>query len=42
MTDFVEPDILLKIKTLICKTQNANLKDKLILQSSQRFNEADT
>ena len=29
--DFIEPDILLKTKTLICKTQNANLKGNLIL-----------
>ena len=27
--DFIEPDILLKTKTLIWKTQNANLKDNL-------------
>ena len=28
--DFIEPDVLLKTKTLICKTQNANLKTNLI------------
>ena len=26
MPDFIEPENLLKTKTLICKTQNANLK----------------
>ena len=33
MPDFIEPDILLKTKTLICKTQNANLKHNLFLKN---------
>ena len=31
MPDFIEQETLLKTKTLICKTQNANLKGNLIL-----------
>ena len=30
--DFIEPKLLLKTKTLICKTQNANLKTQLIFE----------
>ena len=37
MPDFIEPDILLKTKTLICKTQNANLKTNLILETALRL-----
>ena len=33
MLDFIEPETLLKTETLICKTQNANLKTNLILKS---------
>jgi len=32
MPDFIEAENLLKTKTLICKTQNANLKAQLILE----------
>ena len=41
MPDFVEPENLPKAKTLICKTQNANLKRNIFLKKRpQRFNEA--
>jgi len=30
--DLIEAETLLKIKTLICKTQNANLKSQLIFE----------
>ena len=36
MPDFIEPDILLKTKTLICKTQNANLKHNLFLKNQPK------
>ncbi len=34
--DFCEPETLLKTKTLICKTQNANLKTNLIWKSQPK------
>ena len=36
MPNFIEPETLLKTKTLICKTQNANLKTNLILKSQPK------
>ena len=33
MPNFIEPENLLKTKTLTCKTQNANLKNNLILKN---------
>ena len=33
MPDFIEAETLLKTKTLICKTQNANLKTNSILKN---------
>ena len=33
MPDFIEAETLLKTKTLICKTQNANLKHNLFLKN---------
>ena len=37
MLDFIEPENLLKTETLICKTQNAKLKDNLILQRTRKI-----
>jgi hypothetical protein len=34
MPNSIEPEIFLKTQTLICKTQNANLKDNLILETA--------
>jgi len=34
--NFIEPENLLKTKTLICKTQNANLKDEIILKNTRK------
>ncbi len=36
MPNFIEPETLLKTRTLICKTQNANFTDKLILKNTQK------
>ena len=36
MPDFIETEPLLKTKTLICKTQNANLKHNLILKNQPK------
>ena len=36
MPDLIEPETLLKTKTLICKTQNANLTDKIILKNQPK------
>jgi hypothetical protein len=33
MPDFIEAETLLKTKTLICKTQNANLRTNLFLKN---------
>ena len=33
MPDFIEAEILLKTKTLICKTQNTNLRTNLFLKN---------
>jgi hypothetical protein len=35
--DFIEAETLLKTQTLICKTQNANLKTNLILETALRL-----
>jgi hypothetical protein len=32
MPDFIEAETLPKTKTLICKTQNANLKTQLVFE----------
>ena len=34
--DFIEAETLLKTKTLICKIQNANLTDKIILKNQPK------
>jgi len=34
--DFIEAETLPKTKTLICKTQNANLTDKIILKNQPK------
>ena len=34
--DLIEAEILLKTKTLICKTQNANLKNNLFLENQPK------
>ena len=36
MPNFTEPENLLKTKTLICKTQNANFTDKPNLKNTQK------
>ena len=36
MPDLIESETLLKTKTLICKTQNANLTDKIILKNQPK------
>ena len=36
MPNFIEPENLLKTKTLICKTQNANLKHNLFLKNQPK------
>jgi len=37
MPDFTEAKTLLKTKTLICKTQNANLKRNLIFETARKI-----
>ena len=36
MPDFIEAETLQKTKTLICKTQNANLKHNLFLKNQPK------
>ena len=36
MPDFIESETLLKTKTLICKTQNANWKHNLFLKNQPK------
>ena len=36
MPDFIEAETLLKTKTLICKTQNANWKHNLFLKNQPK------
>ena len=36
MPDFIEPENSLKTETLICKTQNANFMDKIILKTTPK------
>ena len=36
MPNFVEAETFLKTKTLICKTQNVNLTDKIILKNQPK------